>query len=57
MPQRLLYGREVPDPQRGIEQLKARRRASQNGGFTEAGFHSWFLSFGPLPPDAIAQTL
>jgi len=42
---------------RGIEQLKARRRASQDGKFTEAGFHSWFLSFGPLPPDAIAQTL
>ena len=42
---------------RGIERLKARRRAGHNGAFTEAGFHSWFLSFGPLPPDAIAKTL
>lgn len=42
---------------RGIEKLKSRWRALQGPRFSEARFHAWFLSFGPLPPDAIARTL
>lgn len=40
---------------RSIESLKDRCREDWGAGFSEARFHGWFLSFGPLPPDIIAR--